>query len=316
MLKTSMVPKQLRRDALHMLILAFVFLVFFGGAKHTSAWAQMNPFADDPYDAIGSFAIQLAVLLALLSCIRAYRARKYVANAAEQGVIARGNLLCAGGILLTFMADGIAMARHWSKWFESSAGQSLCFVLVMLSIWAGISLWLAWRTAAGLGLLKQHLPWWGLALTMTVTVAVIALYPEEWRQSMTGALLTVVAGMALLFVPLRALASVISVDERHIKADALDDLSALFWRTERKVLTRLMGLIRRYWWTFTVLAGIAAGAFLASRELADGPPPSGRMLMVAAVYIGLESAAVLLEALLLSRPLRLFRRPRPILHTR
>lgn len=314
MFKSDMTPKQLRGDALHMLILALVFLLFFESSKHRPGWAQINPFADDPYDAVGSFAIQLTVLLGLLSCIRAYRARTEEANAAEQGLIARGNLLCAGGILLTFIADGIAMARHTPRWFESGAGRSLCCALVTLSIWAGIALWLSWRTAAGLGLLKRHLPRRWLALTMAATGAILALYPETWRQTMTGALLTVVVGMTLLFVPLRVLASVISVDEQHLRADALDDLSSFCWRTERPILPRLMGYIRRYWWSVTVLAGIAVGAFLAGRELAGDQAPSGRVMLVAAVYVGLESTAVLIGALLLSRPLELVRKPVTMLH--
>ena len=52
-----------------------LFILFFDFSKHNAALAPLNPFLEDPFDAVGSFAIQLsgaAALLALLRILRPY----------------------------------------------------------------------------------------------------------------------------------------------------------------------------------------------------------------------------------------------------
>jgi hypothetical protein len=300
-------PKSLRRDALHLLTLAIVFLAFFEYSKHAPAIAQVNPFAEDPYDAIGSFSVQLAMVLAVLSCIRAFRRRADAATMAERALLARGNLLCAGAILLTFLADAIAMARHSALWGYRRAGLSLCILLGLLILGSSIELVRAWRTAEQLELLAKPVPWRSLTATFAAVAVTLAAYPEEWRRSVPGALLTVVAGMALLFMPLRLLAEVIVLD-RTGAADALDDLIA-FCRCPHdrhlKLLFSAANWLRRYWWSFIILTGAAIGAFLAHQELSSPGVPVDRVVLVAATYIGIESCAVLMGALLFSQPLRL-----------
>ncbi|MEZ4864751.1 MAG: hypothetical protein R3C14_25795 [Caldilineaceae bacterium] len=54
-------------------IFAVVFAAFFDITKQNLYLSPVNPFADDPYDAIGSFAFQAAVFFGLLSLFRAFR---------------------------------------------------------------------------------------------------------------------------------------------------------------------------------------------------------------------------------------------------
>ncbi len=60
-----------------------MFYLFFQISKHQPALSQVNAFAEDPYDAVGSFGTQFAVFTALLSLVRAFR--PYQPNKALDG---------------------------------------------------------------------------------------------------------------------------------------------------------------------------------------------------------------------------------------
>jgi hypothetical protein len=66
-------PGRLRINALIVLVLALLFTFFFDFTKHNPYLAPINPFAEDPYDAIGSFAMQAVFVLGILSLFRAFR---------------------------------------------------------------------------------------------------------------------------------------------------------------------------------------------------------------------------------------------------
>ena len=53
--------------------LALLFYLFFQLCQQQPELAQVNPFANDPYDAVGSFAVQFALLAAVVSLVRAMR---------------------------------------------------------------------------------------------------------------------------------------------------------------------------------------------------------------------------------------------------
>jgi hypothetical protein len=81
----------------------------------------------------------------------------------------------------------------------------------------------------------------------------------------------------------------------------------LGWSLVSSVLCRLNP--RQHTWNLVLLLGIVMGAVLALAEAfgEGGPHQFGRFAMVAAIFISLECAAVLLGYLLLARPLGLFR---------
>jgi hypothetical protein len=60
-----------RRPAFVALAVAAAFVVFFFASKHR--FGEVNPFAEDPYDAVGSFGIQLAAVAALAAWLRVVR---------------------------------------------------------------------------------------------------------------------------------------------------------------------------------------------------------------------------------------------------
>ncbi len=54
-------------------LLTLLFRIFFDVSKHNPALAKVNIFLEEPYDAVGSFGIQLAMLSALVSFLRILR---------------------------------------------------------------------------------------------------------------------------------------------------------------------------------------------------------------------------------------------------
>jgi hypothetical protein len=65
--------RQAKFATLAAFVLVVLFWIFFNASKHISALAQVNVFNEDPYDAVGSFGIQLAILAAVLSFVRILR---------------------------------------------------------------------------------------------------------------------------------------------------------------------------------------------------------------------------------------------------
>jgi len=56
--------------------LAFLFFLFFQYTKHNPTLRPINVFGEGPYDAVGSFGIQLAFLASLVTGIRLIQSRK------------------------------------------------------------------------------------------------------------------------------------------------------------------------------------------------------------------------------------------------
>jgi hypothetical protein len=320
--------KALQRDTLRMLATALVFCFFFETAKHVPALARINPFAEDPYDAIGSFAVQFALFVGLLSMIRAFGGGSLGQDERAKRLIARGNLLCIAAVMLTLLGDCIAMVRHTVMWRHSDSGRDLWLLTGAFWVWTFVVLWLWYRMVKRLQLSAKSARWLRRASqlgTLAMVALVLAVYPEHLRETIPGASLTVVVGMVLLFVPLRAFAGVIPTDPREADADAMDDI-VRFGRTLAprhssfkageapsgirqiaQFATRITGWLRCNRWAFTLVIGIAIGALLGGQELADSQAPYRlhQLFIVGAVFVGLESAAVLMGAALLSRPLRL-----------
>lgn len=102
-----MKSKSIFRVTLLVSLLAFLFVLFFQVNK-TGPFRQANPFLEDPYDAVGSFAAQGAVLVAALTCARGLRFLQDPSQASKTRLILRGDLLVLAAILLTLIGDAIA----------------------------------------------------------------------------------------------------------------------------------------------------------------------------------------------------------------
>jgi hypothetical protein len=171
---------------------------------------------------------------------------------------------------------------------------------------------------------------WSRAIGISiVSILILALYPESWRESVPGELFTVLVGAAFLFVPVWGIGLAISPSAGTFFEDVIDDFTAVYlWLKahagpfvvlytlfEKLFGWSLVSLVlrwlnpRQHPWNLVILLGIVMGAVLALAEAfgEEGPHQIGRFAVVAAIFISLECAAVLLGYLLLARPLGLFR---------
>ena len=98
--------KPIHRVTALILLAAVIFYLFFQVNKR-SPFVEANPFAMDPYDAVGSIAIQVAMLISLLSYARILRMRDDPAQDKERLVL-HGNILALAAIFITLCSDAVA----------------------------------------------------------------------------------------------------------------------------------------------------------------------------------------------------------------
>jgi hypothetical protein len=313
-------PKKFKVAAILIIGLAFLFWLFFDRSKHIPALVAANTFGSDPFDAVGSFAIQLAPFSGLLALWRVFGAsRRDVpvrfpntrGGAEHLYLTLRGEMVTLLAIVVTLAADAVAMVGG----------------LALAAILAG-----GWvlHSAAQAHMPTSPRPWMRAAIICLASGVILALYPPQWDQGNGGGILTALLGMALLFFNVWALATALFPDPLAGYADLLDDLAGLYAWLKRRAgfaavifsfcekwaqqswLRRLADWLnpRRHGWNIPILLGLGlgAGAFLGEALGEGGFPAARKFLLVISVFIGIEVAGVLLGYALLAPFLGLFRR--------
>ena len=291
-----------RLNAISVFALAVLFYLFFDITKHDPALASANPFADDPYDAIGSFGTQAALFCALLALVRAFWLIRGGAQRADLSLwLLRAQMATVLLVLVTMAGNAVALARHTSLWLGTDAGMRLLALLVGMTVLAlglGLRIYIAARRLANTN--RSHLGLRALIVCI-VAVLVLALYPESLRDNLLGALFTVVVGALLLFLPTRALlTALVQVDETRDKEGAPS--SEAWWRPGRRLQ-----------WALVVAVALVLGVLVFLGEATGEGFGSNlaKVAQLAAIFVGLEAAAVLIGFVVLRKPLGLFRDPLP-----
>lgn len=291
------VHRNFKINAILVLLLSTLFYLFFDACKHNPALSSVNPFADDPYDAIGSFGIQAAAVLTLLSVLRAFWPHSAGdASGNREAVLVRTQMMAILAVGITMAGNIVAMLRHRSMWIATVAGHLLALLVGGMVILTAATGWLVDRTKRGIDL-PRVTNVWKRAIAISCAAAVfLAFYPEYWRLNMVGGLLTALLGTGLLFLPLWALGTAL-VPYRAIASN--DDPVTAAWQYLGKRQS-----------SFVFLGGALIGLLLAFAELHD---PNGwphltlRIASIASAYICLETLGVLIGYCLLRKPLGLCR---------
>lgn len=241
---------------------ALVFYIFFQVNKN-GPFRQLNPFAEDPYDAVGSFAIQVALLLGILSYARALRILDDSAQGIKMRLVLRGDLLVLLAILVTLLADGMALFLHplppsfWNNVLRGELG-----LMFLLAAFCSLAL------AAAFWRLQTAAP----PPDLTPADAIDDLW--------TLARLPVKKASALLPPRLVACVEGFSSDRLFIRLPWLDP--------------------RIHPWRFAFSLGILVGVGLVIAQLQEGLPPSLAVgLLVMGIFISAELIATLLGFALL-----------------
>ncbi|HZC78463.1 MAG TPA: hypothetical protein VE258_11985 [Ktedonobacterales bacterium] len=277
-------------------VLALAFFAFFDVTKHDPSLSAINPFAEDPYDAIGSFGVQAGIFLGLLALLRAVRPFQAGAPSEEQRLfLLRAELAAVLAVVITLVGDGVALARHTSLWLGSAAGGRLSALLGGLFLCAVATGLLVCRSARNARGPARARPWRRATIVSLAAVVALALYPESIRQSTAGTLFTVVVGALLLFAPLWA-----------VLAALLPDGAATSMWEQRTA----SGWLARHalQWVLVVCAGLFLGAllFVAEATKEGVAHDVTKHAFVLLVYVGLETGGVMTGFSFLRTSLGLF----------
>lgn len=118
------VATHLQRAALLTFTASLIFWAFFQISKSPN-FAAVNPFAEDPVDAIGSIAVQVALAVSLLTLARAAQvSRAPTALTYKSRLIVRGNFVALLAIGVTLVADTF-MELQYPAWDTSIWGRLL-----------------------------------------------------------------------------------------------------------------------------------------------------------------------------------------------
>jgi hypothetical protein len=257
-------PKVLKRNAIIVLGLAVLFYWSFMFAKHDPALRNVIPFGDDPYDAVGSFGVIIAMLVALLSFFRAFRPYREPPSTAQRVYLVRSQEAVVLAVFITLATDAVALL----------GGVAIVTAAVQLLIRA------AQQKLGEFGTTRWAVP----ASVTLLALLVLASYPEHLINPTATHLLTVVAADAIvLCVPMRAL------------LNAFVPYASGGERME-KLPARGRFLTAGQRWAIALLAGVLIGAFAFLGEMGEGSSalPWGRVVFIASVYITLGLVGILI----------------------
>lgn len=279
-------PLRLKRNSLFAFVLALLFWGAFMFAKHDPVLRPIIPFGDDPYDAVGSFAVIVGLLIAVIALVRAFWPYRDRPSDEQTVYLVRSQEAVALAVFVTLGADAIAMARHPALWMHAARGRLLC----VLGIMAAAAL-LAHFTVTATWQRKAPRRAWITASVVTLACALgLALYPESWIGHLVAHLLTVLAGAVILFASMAVLLRV------AVPFDAADKMA----RAPSP---------HRWGWAIVAAVGLLAGVAAFLGEMSEGVPgfSLARLLFVAAVFVGLGLGGLLIAYAFLARPLGLRR---------
>ena len=205
-----------------------LFVLFFDFSKHNAALAPLNPFLEDPFDAVGSFAVQLSAVAALLALLRIVRPYPRGVTLKNVALILNCNLTALLAILITVIADSTALVRFLPKWIDHSAGWLLASLICGLLAVTTIIL----QRILFLGLsIKWFSKLRNWPQTLSVGLAgliIMAFYLPAWRRVIAGSIISALLGIVFFLVITALSTRMIFPEVRSPYEDLLDDLQACY----------------------------------------------------------------------------------------
>lgn len=312
------------------LFLAVLFIIFFFLTKQNSVFSILNPFTDDPYDAVGSFAIQLSFFTAIISLLRAFRPyNKGISQANQKVLLIRGLIISVLSVFITLITDIIAMLRYYSTWINLTGGQLLGLIV------AGMTVLTLFTILLVIHLSKEKiivtLKRWKIPGAFFICyVLIFSLYPSLWRQSLIGEIFTVTVGLLLSFLFIRITINPLFPLNPNVPIeDSLDDISAIYlWiKNNTKFRVNLFSLFdkllslsvlrlfiswinpRKHKWNFVIIFALFMGILITLDQILgeEISSKSANFILIIIIFLSFESAAVLLGYRLFAGYLRIFR---------
>jgi hypothetical protein len=320
----------LRLASVGSLILTSLFVIFFDRAKHDPGLVPVNPFAEDPYDAVGSFGIQLGLACAMLAVLRAFRTDLKTESLYNRYTYTlRAMAVAQLAIIVTMLADSAALARYSPMWSQSSPGKILIACTGGLFLLAsGFCAYLV-RLAKRREVCSKNPLRQPQIVPFLVFLGLLGIYPVGWRDGVAGGILSASVGMVFQFYSAALLSKAMFPCPDIPEKDLVDDLVGILQtmrpgsgdlpRTIESVggappssrIRRVVAMFnpRKHEWNTLAAIAILMGFSLALAGAFSEGTSRGvcQAVLTAAAFIVLESAGVFLGYALLKRFLGLVR---------
>jgi hypothetical protein len=280
-------------NAAAVVLLAVLFYKLLMFPKHDASLSKIIPFGDDPYDAIGSFAMIVCTMLALLSLGRAFWPHPSGDPAIRKQIYLVRTQMCAVlAIIITLVSDAVALARHPVMWTAAPERFKLLALLGGMAVFV---------TVIGLRIhcTKDLVPtratgrWAEAVIVSLIGFLVLAAFPERLIEGTATHLLTIIVADLILFSAMRSwVTALVPYQRNEAPQKAAEEKSGL-------------GSVRR--WGVVSLVGILLGVFVFAGEMSEGTghAPLAQTAFVAAVFVGLSVAGLAIAYAFLGKPLGL-----------
>jgi hypothetical protein len=314
-----MLMKNIKINTVSVFLFSVVFIWFFFYCKHNSLLSEVNVFNFDPYDAVGSIAIQISFVAAFFSTLRIFAVTNIEVKPSYHLImILRGNLVSLLSILVTMISDIIALVRFRKIWINSSSGIFLsAMVISFMLITVILILWTLKPDLAKNLKIRYNMfslkNLWSLA-----GFIIIAFYPVPgpFKKSILWAVFTAYLGMAIQIMIVRNLVFLIFPSEEISGSDLISVMNEVYLGVKSRITflkpffdyvekglknMKAKPLInglnpRKHRWNLIILIILFTGTALAFLE-GFGEEWIGftkKSLLLFSVYLGGESAIILL----------------------
>jgi hypothetical protein len=320
--------QQLKIISFIVCILTVLFITFFNISKHNVYFKEVMVFGDDPYDAVGSFGVQLAAFSALLLLIRVFRPYPDGISLENFSLIFQGFIVSLASIGVTLVVDFISLIRYASNWFYLTEGQLLAGVAALLLILTCLLSWIVIRFGRLNNLIFKNDHILRTIIILLTGALILFFYPIALRQSIPGELLTVIVGITLFFFLTYTISKSYFPSVTLSFEDLIDDLTSIYRsaRSHISFLSRIFHWVdhvidssnvqrilnwlnpRKHQWNLIIILALIMGAAVLFAEIvSEGAPNSNKLILVTAVYISMEGLGVIFGYLLFNQFLGIVR---------
>ena len=301
--------QQLKTTSFIICFLTVLFVTFFNFSKHNAYFNSAMVFGDDPYDAVGSFGVQLATFSALLLLIRVFRPYQDGISLENFSLIFQGFIVSLASIGVTLVVDVISLIRYAANWYYLPAGRLLAGAVALLLTLTCLLGWMVIRFGRLNKLIFKNDHILRTIIVLLIEALILYFYPVALRQSIPGELLTVIIGMTLFFFLTYTISKSCFPSVPLTFEDLIDDLTSIY-RSARSHTFFLSFIFRwvdhvidssnvqrilnwlnprkHQWNLIVVLALIMGAAILLAEIVSEGAPNSNKLILVTAVYISME----------------------------
>ncbi len=319
--------RQLKIMTLFTLLLSIAFYIFFYISKHDSTFSDVNAFANDPYDAVGSCGIQVAIGAALISILRFFCPGKtFGQSRSRQFLCIRAIFVSLLAIIVTLSVDVIALLRHTSQWIDSGEGFLLAVLVDVFLLVAILLLHRVYRLISIIITFQNFQPMRIMSAISLAGILIFSFYPETLREGFIGAVFTASVGICFLLIIVAVLTKIILSTGNFEYDDIFDDVIAYYHWLRRQfgdqnpllVLVKMTGDFpsikrfmewlnpRKYFWRFVGITALASWFVLILFTIIGSDNLGGDILDVC-VSVFLEVLGVIIAYMFLGGFLGIFR---------